>query len=182
MDNEQGYPSYWSSVLMASVITALIFFIVSLIGGYSTINAEPSGSLIQPAQFISMLACLFAAVGGVFANWHYARGNDLTYKIGKGALLGLLTGVIAAIISVILGLIWEVIDPAYAQNVMDATIANFEAMPNMTQEMIEQTRQQMEFAETPLGLLVSAGTAAIMLGIVNVVSGLIGAKIFASEE
>lgn len=182
MENEQSYPSYWSSVLLAAVVTALIFFIVSLVGGYATINAEPTGSLFQPSSFISIFGCLLAAVGGLIANWHYARQNDLTYKIGKGALIGLLTGVIAALITAVLGLLWEVIDPSYTQNVIDSQIANFEAMPNMTQEMIEQQRSTLEWGFTTVGRLASTGISALTLGIVNVVSGLIGAKIFASEE
>ena len=182
MNKEEGYPSYWNSVIIASLITALIYFVFSLIGGYMTINAEPTGNPFGMQTIFPLFSCLFAAAGGIIVNWHYAKQNNVTYKMGKGALLGLLTGVVATVVSFVLGYIWEIVDPSFTKGIIDSTMANMEAMQGITQDMLDQTQARMDQLLTFSGRLKQSLWGLLMLGVVNAITGLIGAKIFASEE
>ncbi|MEX0721191.1 MAG: hypothetical protein WD059_11015 [Balneolaceae bacterium] len=181
MENEQVQPSYWNSVMIASLITGLIVTILSLIGGYMTLGSEPAGSLFNSAQIFGIVGCLIGAVGGIIVNWHYAKEFDITYKIGKGALLGLFVGVGATIITVLLGQLWNIIDPGYAQAIVDWNIANFEAM-QLPEEAKQQSIESMGDPHSLKTIGVNALFLFISLGIINVISGMVGAKIFASEE
>lgn len=181
MENEQVQPSYWNSVIIASLITAIVITVLSLIGGYITLGSEPSGSLFNTAQIFGMLGCLIGAMGGIIVNWHYAKEYNITYPIGKGALLGLLVGLGATIVSVVLGKIWNLIDPSYMQALLDWNIANLEAM-NMPDEARESAIEGMGDPNSFKTVAFQSLILFISLGIVNVISGMIGAKIFASEE
>jgi hypothetical protein len=183
MENEQvqAMPSYWNSVIIASLITAIIVTAFSIIGGYMTIGTEASGSFFSSSQLFGTIGCLIGALGGVYANWHYAKENDVTYKIGKGALIGLLVGLGATIFTVILGQIWTLIDPSYQDALIDWNRQNIQAMqiPDASKEAaLEGMKDPSSLKNIALqGLYMFIG-----LGIVNVISGLIGAKVFASEE
>ena len=183
MENEQMQenPSYWNSVIIASLVAGIIVTAFALIGGYMTLGSEPSGSFFSSAQLFGTIGCLLGAVGGVLANWHYTKEYNVTYKIGKGALIGLFVGLGATIISVILGQIWNVIDPSFQQALVDWNIQNFEAM-QMPAEAREQAIAGMENPNSPSNIAMQAGFTFVGLGIMNVISGLVGAKIFASEE
>jgi hypothetical protein len=181
MENEQVQPSYWNSVLIGSLITALIVTLSSIIGGYMMLGTEPSGAIFNSAQLLGTIGCLFGAVGGLYANWHYAKEYKINYKIGKGALIGLLVAVVATVLSLIMGQIWELIDPSYADAIIDWSIQNAEAM-QLPPEAKEATIESLENADSWVNRGIQAGTTLLALGVLNVISGLIGAKVFASEE
>ena len=181
MENEQTQPSYWNSVILASLITAIVVTAFSLIGGYMTLGTEPSGSFFSSAQLFSTIGCLVGALGGLFANWHYVKENDVTYKIGKGALLGLMVGLGATIFSVIISQIWNVIDPGFQEALIEWNIQNLEAM-QMPAEARERAMAGFDDPNSLQNIGLQALFTFIGLGIVNVISGLIGAKVFASEE
>lgn len=181
MENEQVQPSYWNSVLIASLITAILVTVLSLISGYMTINSEPSGAIFSPVQLFGLVSCLLGAIGGVIATWHYAKEYDVTFPIGKGALMGLLVGLFATIFSVILGYLWELIDPSYTEAMIEWQRANLNAM-QMPEEARQSAMESMENPRSFSNVAVQAGVTFVGLAIVNVISGMIGAKIFASEE
>jgi hypothetical protein len=181
MENVQENPSYWNSVIIGSAVAGIIVTAFSLIGGYTMIGSEPSGSFFNSAQIWSTIGCLIGAVGGIIANWHYAKEYNVTYKIGKGALIGLLVGVISTIIIVALSQLWNLIDPSYQQAVIDWNIQNLEAT-QMPAEMREQAIAGMENPNSVTNIAIYTGTTLVGMGILNVISGLIGAKIFAPEE
>ncbi|MEX0845722.1 MAG: DUF4199 family protein [Balneolaceae bacterium] len=181
MENEQVQPSYWNSVILASLVTAIIVTAFTLIGGYMTLGSEPSGSFFNSAQLFGTFGCLIGAVGGVLANWHYVKENNVTYKIGKGALIGLFVGLAATVFTVLLNQIWNLIDPSFQQALVDWNIENLEAM-QMPAEAKEQAIAGMENPNSLKNIGLGALMTFIALGILNVISGLIGAKIFASEE
>lgn len=179
-EHEQTNPNYWNSVLIASLITALIVTIFSIIGGYRTIASEPSGTFFSAAQIWGLIGCLLGAAGGIIVNWHYTNEYDVSYKIGKGALLGLLVGLVGTVFVVILTQLWNVIDPSYTEALMDWNMQNLDAM-----QMPEEAREQaMEGFENP-NSLANIGWQAlgtfIGLGILNVISGMVGAKMYAEE-
>jgi uncharacterized membrane protein len=183
MENEQiqENPSYWNSVIIASLIVGIVVIAFAIIGGYMTLGSEPSGSIFSSAQIFTIIGCLVGAIGGVFATWHYAKEYDITYKIGKGALIGLLVGLGATIVYVILGQIWNIIDPGFQQALVDWNIQNIEAM-QIPAEAKEQAIAGMENPNSVKNIGIQALFTFVGLGILNVISGLIGAKVFASEE
>lgn len=179
---ESGTPSYWSAVLTGALVIALITAVLGIASQYMIIGSEPVGSAFTLGQGVGSFACLFALIGGIIATRQYAKEYQITFTIGKGALIGLLTGVIGALISSVITLLWNyVIDPELTQAVYDWSIANLEAQ-NMTQDQLEAT---MAFIPKPGGLssiLWQSLIGVVTFGIMNAISGLVGAKIFASEE
>lgn len=174
-------PSYWNSVGVAGVVFGIIIFVISLLGGYATINSEPTGSLLTPVQLLGILACLFGAFGGMLAIWHYAKTYNINISLGRGALIGFLAGVAITVVNVLLNELWTVIDPDMTQQVVDSTIANLEAsdLPEQQkQQMIDITAGSREGESIGRQLL----TGIPLYGILNLITGIIGAKVFGQNE
>lgn len=182
MENENmdsANQSYWTSVLIGGLISALILSVLGLVSQYMTVGSEPTGSSFTFGQAIGTFACLIGAIGGFIATRHYAKEFDITFPIGKGALIGLLTGIAAMIISTLITVLWtSLIDPEINQAVYDWSIANLEAQ-NLTDDQFEMAKG---FIPEPGISAVTVGIGLVVLGVLNAISGLIGAKIFASEE
>ncbi len=175
-------PSYWTSVIISGVIFGIVAFVLSLISSYAMINAEPSGSFFSPVQLIGVLVCLISAFGGMLAAWHYINEYDIAIKLGKGALIGFLTGVCITVVTVILGQLWQVIDPDMMQKLIDSTIENMEAMDmaeGQKQQIIDSTVDKMR-SQQNIGTQLLWGIP--MYGILNLITGIIGAKIFSKDE
>lgn len=180
--DRQSDPSYWTSVTIAGSIFGIVAFVLSLISGYAMINSEPSGSFFSPTQLVGVLACLLGAFGGMLATWHYAREFDLSITLGRGALIGFLTGVVVTIVSIVLNQAWQLIDPEMMQKMIDSTVANMEAMDmpdDQKQQMIDATVESME-SQNSIGTQLLWGIP--MNGILNLLTGMIGAKLFGKQE
>lgn len=180
--NNQPDPSYWTSVTTAGLIFGIVAFVLSLVTSYATINSEPTGSFFSPAQLIGVLACLVGAFGGMLATWHYAREYDVSIKLGKGALIGFLTGVCVTLVSIILSQVWQFVDPDMTQKMIDSTIANMEAMDmpeDQKQQMIDATVEGIR-SNNSIGMQLLWGLP--INGILNLITGMIGAKIFGKQE
>jgi len=179
---QNSQPSYWPSVMIGALIIGLIMSVLGIVSQYMTIGSEPTGSAFSLAQGVGTLACLIAAIGGIISTRHYAKENEITFPIGKGALIGFMTGLVGVLISTVISLIWQyVIDPELNQAVYDWSIRNLEAM-NLPAEQLEM---QMNFIPEPgamSSLLWAVGIGIVAVGILNLISGIIGAKIFAAEE
>ena len=179
---QNNVPSYWTSVSIAGLIFGIIVFALSLVSTYAMINSEPSGSLFSPIQLLGVLVCLVGAFGGMLAVWHYNNEYETSLKLGKGALVGLFTGIAITVVTVILNQFWQFIDPDMTQKLIDSTIANFEAadLPDaQKQQMIDSTVQGMRDQNNiSTQLMYSLPT----YGILNILTGMIGAKIFGSKE
>ncbi|SMO90969.1 DUF4199 domain-containing protein [Fodinibius sediminis] len=175
-------PSYWTSVTMAGVLFGIVAFILSLVSSYAIINSEPTGTIFSPTQLLGTLACLLGAFGGMVATWHYIREFDLSIKLGRGALIGFLTGVCIAIVSVVLNQVWQFVDPDMTQKVIESTIANMEAMDMpeaQKQQMIDATAESVR-DQTSIGSQLLWGVP--LYGILNLFTGMIGAKIFSKQQ
>lgn len=175
-------PSYWPSVGIASLIFGIISFAIYLISTYVTINSEPSGSIFGPSMWIGILSCLVGAFAGLTAVWHYANEHDIAVTLGRGALIGFLAGAGMTVISAVLSQAWNVVDPDLTQKLIDSTVANMEAMemPEANrQEMIDQTVESMRSSTTLGGQLL---WGIPISGLLNLLTGMIGAKVFGREE
>ena len=184
MDNTdmQQMPNYWPAVITGALIGGIIVSLTSKAGVYITVSSEPTGSFINLTQGIGIIGCLIAAVGGYIANRKYATENELTYPIGKGALIGLFTGVVMAVFVTLIELLWAyVIDPSYLDTFLEWNRQNTDLMqiPESSKELIYA---ELDAADSPTATLKQFGYFVVAYGIVNVISGIIGAKLHASED
>lgn len=173
--NDQENPSYWTSVGIAALVFGVIAFVLSTAVRYMMVSGA-GGFLFSAAS--SAIVCLVAAFGGMLAVWHYAHEYDITFKLGKGALIGLLTGVGIAILLVILGNLWKMIDPGLHQQLIEMRIEKLEAA-NIPEDRIENMKQQMKEG---VSIIYQLGVALLMYGIPNIITGMIGVPLFAKEE
>ena len=182
MENEEMNPSYWSSVFIGAIIIGVIMTIMSIGSQYMTLSSEPTGAQFTLAQLVGMVVCLVAAIGGIISTRHYAKENDITFTIGTGALIGFLTGIVGVVISGVISLIWtKIIDPGLNQAVYDWQIANLEAQ-NLPDAQMEMALSFMPDPTSMSAFFIATGVSLLIIGIVNALTGMIGAKIFASEE
>lgn len=179
---QNSQPSYWPSVMVGALVIGLIMSVLGIISQYMTINSEPVGSSFTMAQAIGTFACLFGAVGGFIATRHYAKEHEIKFPIGKGALIGFMTGVVGVLVSTVVSLIWQyVVDPELNQAVYDWSIRNLEAQ-NLPAEQLEMAMNFIPEPGAMSSLLWGVGIGIVALGVLNLISGIIGAKVFASEE
>lgn len=176
-----GMPSYWNAVITAGLITAIVYSIIGLASAYLTIGGSTGAG-----QGLGISACLVSSIAGVIANRLYAKGFNLTYPIGKGALLGFLAGLVTLNVGTAISLFWtEIIDTGMNDALNDAliqsTIANLETQ-GFTQDQIDQALSLSLEPGSMIYILVQIGIGFVSLSIINVISGIISAKIFAKEE
>lgn len=177
--------SYWNAVAISGLIFGLIVFALSIIGGYMTINAEPTGSMFGGSMVTGLISCLIGAFGGLVAVKLHLGENPQPMLLGRGSVIGLATGVMIALVSTIFGLLWNIIDPGFMDNLIEASIANIEAMniPEAQKEdMIDSVAGQMQRMKTAGGVLLAFGMNALLYGILNLLTGMLGVKLFASKE
>ncbi len=172
--------SYWNAAGQAGAIFGFIIFLISMIGSYSMIHAEPTGSFFSFYYIAAAIGCLVGIFGGVLGVKFYINEHGPELKIGKGAVIGLFTGLFMALVSVVLSLIWPMIDGSYLENFQNAMIANIEAndmIPDaQKEEAIDGMYAQMQNYFSPGNILQMLGMSAIMYGLLNVISGLLAAK------
>ena len=177
-----GTPSYWNSVLIGGLIIALIMTVLGLVSQYMTINSEPVGKSFGMGQAIGTIACLIAAIGGFISTRHYAKENDITFKLGKGALIGLFVGIVGVVASTVLSLLWtSIIDPDLNQALYNWSVANLDAQ-NLPREQYEMMLGFIPEPGSIKTIITSMAIGLVVVGVLNAISGMIGAKVFASEE
>ena len=170
-----GMPSYWNAVITAGLITGTILTVIQLITSYMTIAGSS-------ATGMAIIGCLIASIAGIISNWMYAKGYDLTYPIGKGALLGVFSGIITSIVTFSLSLFWtKVIDTGMNEAIIEATLKSFEDQ-GLSQEEIDMAQSFIPDPNSLVGLIITFLSALAMYVVINLISGIISAKIFAKEE
>lgn len=177
-----GLTNFWQSVVIVGVIFSVVSFILGLFFGYRQIGAEPTGSLISPMMISGVVVCLVTCVAGAVAVWHYTKEVTQYLKLGQGALIGFLTGAVIVVVSVVLNEIWSLIDPEYTEKLIEAAIANVEAMDlpqsardDMADTMAESVRSSQSITQQIFwGIPVT--------GLLNMVTAMIGTAIFAKKE
>ena len=170
-----GMPSYWNAVITAGLITGTILTVIQLTTSYMTIAGSS-------ATGMAIIGCLIASIAGIISNWMYAKGYDLTYPIGKGALLGVFSGIITSIVTFSLQLFWtKVIDTGMNEAIIEATLKSFEDQ-GLSQEEIDMAQSFIPDPNSLVGLIITFLLALAMYVVINLISGIISAKIFAKEE
>lgn len=173
--------NFWASVILAGLIFSVIYFAMTIGTGYYVINSQATSSVLGPSSIIGTFACLVAGFGGMLAVWHYVQTYDVTTTLGRGAVIGVLTGVLIGIVSFLLVHLWEYIDPNYTSRLMDAQIAMMKAKQNMTPQQ-QQKFADMMHNKSMLVELMGAIFTTLGISILNLVTGMIGAKMFKGEQ
>lgn len=180
--NSGQQPSYWPSVMVGALIIGIVLAVIGLVGQYITIGSEPTGASFGLGQALGTFACLFGVFGGFIATRHYAKENEITFPVGKGATIGFFTGVVGTIFSTVITLIWTyVIDTNLNQAYYDWQMRNLE-MQNIPRESMEMAMSMIPEPGALTPLLINLGVGIIVIGLLNLISGIIGAKVFAKEE
>lgn len=163
----------------------LVMFLISTIAGYATIHSEPTGSLVGFSEVGNIVGCLIGALGGLLAVRMHVRSGVEMLTFGRGALIGGMTGVVMAVVATFLGTLWHAIDPQYNEQLMEATIANIEAMDQLPEsqreEFIDQTFAQFQEHLSFQGIMLGLGLQMLTLGVLNIITGLLGTRFFASQ-
>lgn len=179
---DRNINDFWPSIALVGTIFGVITFALGLVFGYMQIQSEPSGGVFSPMMFSGVVICLVVAFAGLLAIWHYSKEVTPFVKLGQGALIGFLTGAVLVIISTVLNEAWHLIDPQYTQKIIDSTIASMEAMdiPAETKNsMIDATVESMRSEQSIFSQILYG---IPMYGILNLITGLIGVKIFGQKE
>jgi hypothetical protein len=166
--------SYWNSVLIAGAVFGFILFIGQLLEGYYVINAGSGGG------WISSAICLIAAFGGLAAVWHYGRDKEIAISLGKGALIGFLTGVIAQLLSYGLVDFWELLNPSYAEAYKEVQIAAIENNPNLPEAWKQSSIDFLHDPGLVWTIFIVVG-GSLFNGVLSMFTGMIGAKIFGKK-
>jgi hypothetical protein len=171
------------SIGIVGAIFSLVSFVIGLFFGYQQINAEPTGSFFSPMMLSGTIVCLVSAFAGMIAVWHFTREVTPYLTLGQGALIGFLTGAVIVIVSVLLNELWIMLfDSGYTTKIMDAAIANIEAM-----EMPQDSKQQMidamgESLNTSQSLWRQIFWGVPVTGLLNLITALIGVKVFGEKK
>lgn len=182
---DEQLPSYQQSVLIGGGIIGALAFLVNIISGYLQISSDPSTTLLGIMALMALVTCLVGMTGGLVSTWHYSQFLDHSITLGKGALIGLLTGVVLAIVSTLLSKVWTIINPDFNQQIMESVIASFEQMElpeEQKQAQIDMIYNSMKGSESLGGILSSILTGAIFYGILNALTGMLGVKLFIQKK
>lgn len=188
MENQK--PSYLVPTVTNSVIVGAVVTVISLVGLYVAISGEPTGSMFSASSVLPILSCLVAAIAGVLSVKAYANMEGAEVTLGNGAVIGIVAGLITAITSTLISQIWtSFIDPALMDNFANYMIRNMEMVFNnmgMAADQADIALGEMEksFADqkTMLGVLKGLGWSALGFSVINIISGLITAKISAKDD
>jgi hypothetical protein len=177
---------FMPSAILVAVIFAFASTVVNLIATYNIIGSEPSGSLISPIYFVTGIVCLVAIFAGLFAVKHHVNMYNEPLQMGRGAVIGLTTGALVAVFMAIFSLMWYLVDPGFNTKVMNAVIAQMEAIQQIPaaqkQEIIDGIYTQFQKADTTMGRITSTLWNVFIFGGLNAITGILGVKFFAPKD
>lgn len=187
MESSAQNHNYWTSAAISGGIFGVVYFVMPLIAGYIFINNHQSGALGLLVLFGLgyCLACLIGALGGGVSVWHYSRENATALDMGRGALIGFITGVIIIAVTIIFNQLWTLVDPQYQSKFMDSIIAvvkNLDLPQGQQQLQIDSLAQQYKSTNSLGDIFSDFLIQAPIFGLLNLVTGMIGAKLFGSDE
>jgi hypothetical protein len=177
---EQNNP-FISSAVIVGFVVAVVVTIVSLVLGYYMIGSEPGTSTMIMMSLMGLVSCMVGIFAGLFAVRHHVKIFNAPLKMGRGAIIGLTSGVFVAIFTSILSLIWMLVDPSYVDRLMDAMIRSMETLGPQGEAQIDGIAQQFQDLKTVAGQLKSLGINALISGALNAITGILGVKFFAPK-
>lgn len=182
---DEELPSYQKSVLIGGGIVGGIAFIINIISGYMQINAEPSASVLMTMGVMSLVGCLVSMLAGLVSTWHYSNFLQSSITLGKGALIGLFTGIVLALVTTILSKIWSVLNPDFNQQLMESVIAGFESLDlpeQQKQAQIDMIYNNLKSAGSLWSMIKSFLGGGVLYGLLNALTGMLGVKLFIQRK
>lgn len=173
---------YMPIALRYAAIFTIITFVLGLVMGYLVPALEPSMTVMFIPSIFGTAICLVSAIAGLLVVRSQINTTLSPMTAGNGAVAGMVTGALIAVFSGVLSLLWNVIDPNFSSNMLNAMINAMDTM-EMDQAAREQAIDQI-MANDPTKLstwLTSTGISILVTGIVNLISGIIGASIFSKK-
>jgi hypothetical protein len=183
-------PSYIMPALTNAIIVGVGLTVISLIVTYSTIGGEPTGSMFGPLTFMQFGVCLIGSIAGILTVKGYAKMDGVELTLGNGAVIGLVTGLFLAVVITLLSYVWNnMIDPSLMDTMKNYMVNNMEmffeksgAMSgDALDQMLGEVEKSFEEQKTMMGILKGFGYSVLGLGIVNLISGMITAKVTAKD-
>lgn len=181
---EQANDSYMPYAFRLAMIFAIISFVGNLVIMYTVIGMEPSMMMLLIPSISGTVICLLAAVAGFLVVRAYIKATNLRVPVGKGAVIGLVTGVLIAVVSGVLGILWDFVDPNITKNMMNAMMSAIDTLPEMNDAARQQAEDQL-MANDPSQWstrLMGLGMSTLGFGIVNMITGMIGAAVFSKKD
>lgn len=173
--------SYWPSVLIVGGIFSVVGFVINISLGYMQIGSEPTGSLLSPLMVNSVVVCLATCVGGLVAVWYFTKEVTPVLKLGRGALIGFLTGAVIVVASTILNELWLTIDPDYTEKLLASVVENVEAM-DLPSDTRNQVIDQMAAGIQETSVVQQLLMGIPVTGLLNLLTGMLGVKLFAARQ
>ena len=178
-------PSFLRQAAIAGGIFAVIVFLLEVLGGFMVINSDRGGGVLLITLFSSAIGCLIAAFAGMVGVRMFVKEHALPMSLGEGAKIGLVTGLIVAVVNAVLDLMWVGINPGFQSELLEASIEHVEAIGQLADEdrqqiidmLYAETQDQLSVANFAMGL----AWGAIILGLLNTLTGTLGAKFFADQ-
>jgi magnesium-transporting ATPase (P-type) len=182
-EENYSFSDYLPSVGIVGAIFSIISFVGGLFFGYQQINAEPTGSFFSPMMVSGVVICLITSVAGLIAVWHFTKEVSPNLKMGQGAVIGFLTGAVIVVISIVLSELWVMlVDPEYNQKILESMIANIEAMDMPQSSKDDMIDAMAESIDSQQSFLRQIFWGIPVTGLLNLLTGLIGVKLFAEKE
>lgn len=120
--------------------------------------------ILSAIPFINYCCCIWSIGGGALAAFLYIKGSPIPVKMGDGAMVGGLAGVVGAVIYLVLGL----------------PIAILFGMAAM-EEQLTRSGVSLPFSGTLL-MIVAGLVGAVILALLATLGGIIGVAIFEKRK
>lgn len=178
MDNS---PSFLKNALLVGGLVGVVAGLISIYSSHSIINSEFDGNGMPPGTYTSLVTCLIGALAGLLSV-KLQSIIQIEMTMGRGALIGLVAGITVAILSGLTNQLWQLLNPQFAEELVQAMMANYERIPGFSAQMADEiAASTLESMTTTKGILQSIGLGALLYGILNALSGMIGAKLFCDD-
>ena len=164
--------SYLKSTLIAAGIFGLIGTVLN-IGMFNWMaSGEPSTFKFLMMSGGSMIICLLLGLAGFVAVWNFVKSEGGQVNTGKGAVIGLVTGIFLAVIMTLLGILYEVFDPTMLDRVADAMAGGMQTMlegqpEEVVEESINQIYESFDGQKTLAGRAIGFLTNTLSFAMVN---------------
>jgi hypothetical protein len=124
----------------------------------------------------NICCCLWAIIGGAVGCFLYIRSSPTPVKVGDGAIIGLLSGVVGALIYLVVGVPLAIMTGGAINGVM------IKLIESINPDQAEQFRRQMEAGASVAGAIGFGFVWAILLIIFSTIGGLIAVPIFEKRK
>jgi hypothetical protein len=132
-------------------------------------------SAIPFVNIPNICCCLWAILGGAIASYMYIKSSPTPVKVGEGAVLGVLAGLVGAVIYIVIGIPLGIL----AGSALNGVIVKM--MENADPSTARQMQRQM-VGQSILGSIMFGFVWALLLILFSTVGGLIGVTIFEKRK